>query len=59
MTKYITRAIFNGTKLDLSVSGRDVNAIMSRLRRKRELRNASVFLFISRRTGKIVDSRFN
>lgn len=59
MTQYITRAVFNGTGIELAVPGKNIDSIMLKLRKKRELRNASVFLFISRKTAKIVDARVN
>lgn len=59
MTKYITQAVFNGTKQDYAIAGASINRIMLKVHRKRELRNASVFLFFSRKTGKMVDVRMN
>lgn len=59
MSKLITHAIYNGTKLELAVAGANVDSVMLKLRKKRELRNASAFLFFNRKTGKLVDSRIN
>lgn len=59
MTKYITQAVYNGTKQDYAISGRDVNSIMKTARRMKALREASCFIFFSRKTGKMVDVRMN
>lgn len=59
MTKLITQAVFNGTKQNYSISGSSVDKLMLKIRRKRELQNASVFLFFNRKTGKMVDVRMN
>lgn len=59
MSRFITRAVYNGTKQDYNVAGKSIDAVMLRVRKIKELRNASVFLFINRKTGKIVDARVN
>ena len=58
-TRYITQAVYNGTKQDYAISGGSVDKIMLKVRKKRELRNATVFIFFLRKTGKMVDARFN
>jgi hypothetical protein len=59
MTRFITHAVFNGTALKLAVPGKDIDAVMLRLRRKKELRAASVFMFYSRKTDKLIEVRGN
>jgi protein tyrosine phosphatase len=61
MTKYITRCVVNGTKIDVAIAGKDVDTIMTKLRRNRMscVRNANVYLFIHRKTEQIIDMRFN
>lgn len=59
MTQYITQAVYNGTKQNYAISGRTVESVMRSIRRKKELRNATVFLFFSRKTGKLTDVRMN
>lgn len=59
MTKYITEAIFNGTKTRLAISGNSIDGIMLKVRKDRTVRNASLFLFYSRKTNELVDARFN
>lgn len=59
MSKYIVHAVFNGTKLILPVSAMNVDAAMIKLRKKRNLRNCSAFIFYNRATTKMVDARMN
>jgi predicted esterase YcpF (UPF0227 family) len=59
MTQYITQAVYNGTKQNYAISGKSVDSLMKRIRQMKELRNATCFLFLSRRTGKLVDVRMN
>ncbi len=59
MTKYNTTAVFNGTKVNVAISGGSVNEVFRKIRKMRELREASVFLFKSRKTGNLVDVRMN
>ena len=59
MTKLITQAVFNGTKQNYAIAGLNADQIMRKARRMKELRNASVFLFFNRKTGKMVDVRMN
>lgn len=59
MSKYITQAVYGGTKQNYAVNGSTVDSIMLRLRKRKEFRNASCFLFFSRKTGKMVDVRMN
>jgi hypothetical protein len=58
-TRYITQAVYNGTKQNYAISGMSVDDVMKKARKIRELRNATVFLFINRKSGKMVDARFN
>lgn len=59
MTQYITKAVFNGTSIDYCLPGKTVDDVMLKVRKKRELRNASVFLFFSRKSGLLVAARVN
>lgn len=59
MSKFKTVAVFNGTKLPLAVSGNSVDRVMERIRKRKDCRNASVFMFYSRKTNNLVDVRFN
>ena len=59
MTRFITQAVFNGTKQNYAISGATVDSIMKAIRRKKELRNATCFLFFSRKTATMVDVRMN
>lgn len=59
MTKYITEAVFNGTKLRLAVPGSSVDNVMKHLRKDKTVKNASVFVFYSRKTGKLINARMN
>lgn len=59
MTKYITQAVYNGTKQNYAISGRDVDSILKAARKRKELREATCFLFYSRRTGNLIDVRMN
>lgn len=59
MTQYITKAVFNGTSIEYAIPGKDVDSVMLKIRKHRELRNASVFLFFNRKTGKLVTARVN
>jgi len=59
MTKYITQVVYNGTKQNYAISGGSIDKIMLKVRRKKELRNATVFVFFLCKTGKLVDARFN
>jgi len=60
MSKFVTHAIFNGTKVALNIPGSTVDKVMVKLRRNRlkSIRNAECFLFYKRKTGNLVDSRF-
>lgn len=59
MTQFITRAIYNGTKQDYAIRGKSVDAVMLRIRKIKELRTATAFIFISRKTGRMIDARVN
>jgi len=59
MTKYITQAVYNGTKQNYAIAGSSVDNIMLKVRKKRELRNATVFIFFHRKTGALITARFN
>lgn len=60
-SKFITQAIANGTKVTLNIPGASVDKVMVKLRRNklRCVRECSVFMFYSRKTGSLVDSRIN
>lgn len=59
MTRLITTAIYNGTKQSYAISGMTVDKCMAKISKMRNLRNVSVFMFYSRKTGKLVDVRFS
>ncbi len=59
MTRLITQAVYNGTKQNYAIAGMNVDAIMLKARKMRALRNASIFMFFDRKTGKLVDVRWN
>lgn len=59
MTKLIVRVVFGGTKQDYAISGASADSVMKKLRKMREVRAASCFVFYNRKTGKMVDSRMN
>jgi protein tyrosine phosphatase len=61
MAKFLTHVISNGTKVAMNVPGNTVDNIMKKLRRNRLqcVRNADIYLFYNKKTGILVDSRFN
>lgn len=59
MTKLITQAVFNGTKQNLAIAGANANAVMTKIRKKKELRTASCFIFFDLKTGLMKDVRMN
>lgn len=58
-TRFITSAVYNGTHQNYAIHGKSVDDIMIRIRKHKHLRTASVFMFYSRKTGKLVDVRGN
>ena len=58
-TRFVVQAVFSGTSLRLAVPGKSVDSIMSKLRKKKEVRNATCFLFYNRSTEKLADVRMN
>lgn len=61
MTRFITHAIGNGTKVQLAISGSSVDAVMRKVRRYKlkSVRECKVFMFYNRTNGKLVESRIN
>lgn len=59
MSKYITQAVYNGTKQDYAISGNSVDSVMKKVRKIKPLRNAALFIFYDRKTMVLVDARMN
>lgn len=59
MTQFITTAVYHGTKQNYAIVGKDIDSVMKRIRRMKELRNATCFLFYSRKTNNLVQVRMN
>lgn len=59
MTRLITQAVFNGTKQNFAFSGMSVDKCYQKAIKDKVARKATVFLFFNRKTGKMIDVRFN
>jgi hypothetical protein len=61
MSRFITQAVFNGTQIQLRLPGNSIDDVMLKARKHklRCVRNCKVFMFYNRKTGKLVDMRFN
>lgn len=51
MSKFLVKAIFNGTSLTIPVSARTVDGAVEKVARRRLVKRASVLLVIDRRSG--------
>jgi hypothetical protein len=59
MSRFITKVICDGTSQSFAIPGKSIDAVMQKIRKTRLCRNATLFIFISRKTGLVVDSRAN
>jgi hypothetical protein len=58
-TRYIVRAVTNGTGVNLAVSGRSPQVALDKARASRLGRKASAFLVFERASGTVVASGIN
>lgn len=61
MSRFIIKAVCNGVEIPLRIPGNSIDKLVPKLRRHklRSVRECKVFMFYSRKTGKLVDMRIN